>query len=217
MAQSLHYSERAPEAIAAARRSLEIYERVCGPEHPRVGAVLGNLAILHSLSERYDEAIALFDRARRITEARDGAEHADNGTNWLNIASTRKAAGQLDAAATGYLRAIEIGEHALGKDHVELARPLVGLADVELQRRAPERALPLLERGLALRTANAANPSTLAHTRFLLAKALRALRRDPARVAALAKQARDAYAAAEDADEGAAIDAWLKTSGRAAP
>ena len=30
---------------------------------------------------------------------------------------------------------IEIWEKALGKDHVDIARPLVALADVELQRR----------------------------------------------------------------------------------
>ncbi len=210
MAQSLHFSGRTAEALVAARRSLEIYEHVFGPNHPRVAAVLNNVAVLTSLAKRYDEAIVLFDRSRRITEASLGPDHADNGTNWLNIASAQKDAGHLDLAVAGYVRVIEIWERALGKDHVELARPLVALADVELQRHAPDRALPLLERGVALRTQSNTKPTVLAHTRFLLARALRELGREPARVAVLVKQAREAYVADEDPDTVAEIDAWLR-------
>ena len=79
-----------------------------------------------------------------------GENHVDVAATYLNLAFANQSAGRLDAAATAYARAIAIWEAAVGKDHVDLARPLTGLGELELQRKAPERAIPLLERALAI-------------------------------------------------------------------
>jgi hypothetical protein len=73
---------------------------------------------------------------------------------------------------------------------------------VALRRHAE--AVPLLEGALAMREQAAIAPADLAATRFALAQALHATRRDPARVRLLATQARDVYARGGRAGEAAA-------------
>jgi hypothetical protein len=50
----------------AYKRSLAIWEKVLGPDHPDVATVLNNLAALYRKTGREKEAKALEDRARVI-------------------------------------------------------------------------------------------------------------------------------------------------------
>lgn len=63
------------QAEALYVRSLQIREKVLGPEHPQVATSLNNLAMLYRSLERYREAEPCFKRALAILEKRCGVEH----------------------------------------------------------------------------------------------------------------------------------------------
>ena len=100
---------------------------------------------------------------------------------------------KLDLAATEFQRSLAIEEKALGPKHPQVSAPLLGLGEVELSRKAPARAVPLLERALAIRASQPGDGVDLADVRFALARALFATG-DRSRARALATEARDAYA-----------------------
>jgi eukaryotic-like serine/threonine-protein kinase len=201
---------RKRDALTAARHADDIYQRRLDPTDMRFAIVLDNLASLYMLDGKPEQGLALLARAVKIREDALGPDHPDIAASWVDLAAANQDVRHLDVAADAYQRAIAIWTRALGPDHHDLARPLIGLADVELLRNAPERAVPLLERALAIREHTAGNPEQLAHARFLLARALRALDRDPARARALAEQARTYYAGVGSTKVVADIDAWQK-------
>ncbi len=63
------------EAEPLYKRSLAIYEKALGPEHPHVAASLNNLATLYRDQGRYAEAEPLNKRALAIVEKALGPDH----------------------------------------------------------------------------------------------------------------------------------------------
>jgi hypothetical protein len=56
------------ETESALVRALNIREKVLGPNHPSVGQILGNLAVLYCTQGRYLEAVSLTERSLAIVE-----------------------------------------------------------------------------------------------------------------------------------------------------
>jgi tetratricopeptide (TPR) repeat protein len=118
--------------------------------------------------------------------------------------------------ARGYLeRALTIWEQALGRpEHPHVAATLTVLGETLLGQEKPAEALPLLERALTIRTASVGEPTELAYTHFVLARALwdapTEAGRDRERARTLAEQARSIYADAgeKSAKELRAVEAW---------
>ncbi|MGE0548448.1 MAG: protein kinase [Kofleriaceae bacterium] len=207
----LHYLGRNDDALAAATRAVEITKRSLG-EGIQLAAMIANRALVLSALHRHDEAAADLDRARVLRESALGLDHVDIGQDWLNLGSIYLEAERIAEAADAYRRALSIWDRALGSDHPNVARPLQGLGEVALAGRDPRAAIPPLERALAIRQRHAGNPEHLAHTRFMLAKALVASNGDRHRARQLAIAARDTYVEAKSDDDVADIDAWLASS-----
>lgn len=99
------------------KRSLSIYEKVHGPNHPDVAIalrVMGNALLNRS---KYVEAEALYRRALAITKGALGSEHVDVAKLLANIALVCDRQGKYVEAEELYERAIAIFERASGPDH----------------------------------------------------------------------------------------------------
>ena len=64
----LYQAGKYAEAISVAQQALALAKKLHGPDHPRVGDSLNNLAALYRAQGRYGEAEPLFQRSLAITE-----------------------------------------------------------------------------------------------------------------------------------------------------
>ena len=66
-------------------RSLSIWERQLGADHPDVANSLLNLAALYHNTQRHSQALQSIQRAIQIREQKLGTEHPDtqNALSWL--------------------------------------------------------------------------------------------------------------------------------------
>jgi serine/threonine protein kinase/tetratricopeptide (TPR) repeat protein len=199
-------------ARAANLRALAIRERVLGPEHPSVGYSLVNVAIeskalgqMSDVEPRYRRAIAIFEKTL-------GPRHATTGIAQLNLAELLRVTGRLGDAAVAYEHAGAILSQALGPDHPVLAHVWNGQGQLAVARGRADEAIPLLERAVTRREADAGDAPALAESRLALARALRAAGKDAPRARRLAEQARDAWAVigGDYADERASAEAFLR-------
>jgi tetratricopeptide (TPR) repeat protein len=201
----------AAEALPLAERALSIRERALGRDHPDVSYALSNLGgTLHRLG-RDREALAAHRRELGLVEKSAGREGADTAAVLEEVGVDQRALGDLDGAAATFARALAIEEKSGGG-----AAVVETLGELELDRRAPARAVPWLERALAAQLKDPGAAPDLATTRFALARALDAAQRDRAHAVALARAARDAWAAAGATRERDEADAWLRAHGGAA-
>jgi len=142
---------RYAEAERLYRRSLEIYEKALGPDHPSVGTLLNNLGELYRAQGRYAETEPLFRRSLAIREKVLGPDHPDIGTTLNNLALLYKAQGRYAETESLHQRSLSIAEKALGPDHPKVWAALNNLAALyEMQGRYAE-AEPLFRRSLTIR------------------------------------------------------------------
>ncbi|CAN0038028.1 unnamed protein product [Ectocarpus sp. 12 AP-2014] len=69
-------------------RSLAIYEKVYGPDHPVVATCLNNRAVLAEQQGKFTDAEPLYGRSLAIREKILGADHPDVATslnNWAGL------------------------------------------------------------------------------------------------------------------------------------
>src|SRR5262249_50921132 len=125
-----------------------------------------------------------------------------------NIGDALLRLGKRGEARTAYQRALAIFEKALGPRSVQLAYPLTGIGELELELRRPSQAIEALEKALSLRADPTVDPLKRAKTELALGKALWEGASDRARAVTLVTHARDAFSAARPT-ELAEARAWL--------
>ena len=81
--KALNAQGRYAEAERFAQKALELGEEKYGPEHPNVGTLLNNLALLYQRQGRYADAEPLYKRALAIVEKARGPDHAHK-SGWRN-------------------------------------------------------------------------------------------------------------------------------------
>jgi CHAT domain-containing protein/Tfp pilus assembly protein PilF len=132
-------------------RSLKIYEKALGPEHPRVAMSLNNLAVLLETQGNYAEARPLQERALKIREKALGPEHPDVAMSLNNLAMLLQTQGNYQEARPLFERALRIVEKALGPEHPDVALSLNNLALLLQTQGNYGEARPLYERSLKIR------------------------------------------------------------------
>jgi tetratricopeptide (TPR) repeat protein len=141
-------------AYAAARplfeRTLAIYEKVLGPEHPDTAMSLNDLASLFKAQGDLAGARPLFERALTIYEKVLGPQHPDTALSLNNLASLFSQQGDLARAKPLFERALTIYEKLLGAEHPSTAMTLNNLAYLLQDQGDLAGARPLLERALAI-------------------------------------------------------------------
>jgi tetratricopeptide (TPR) repeat protein len=131
-------------------RALRIQERVLGPIHPNVAAVLNRLAAVLDERGEPQQAVPLYERALRISEQALGPEHPDLAYPLHNLASFYFEQQKYQQAEPLYQRALHLFEQALGPEHSMVAHPLNGLADLYAEQGKYRQAEPLYERALRI-------------------------------------------------------------------
>ncbi len=139
------------EAEPLYRRSLEIKEKVLGPDHPDVAISLNNLAALYEKQGKYVEAEPLHKRSLEIREKALGRDHPDVANSLHNLAVLYEKQGKYAEAEPLYKRSLEISEKALGRDHPHVASSLSNLALLYESQDKYVEAEPLFQRSLEIR------------------------------------------------------------------
>ena len=80
------------------RNHSAIWEKALGPDHPRVGTGLNNLAELYRTQGKYAEAEPLYNRALAIVEKALGPEHPYVATSLANYAALLRKTGRGEEA-----------------------------------------------------------------------------------------------------------------------
>ena len=195
-------------AQARFERALATWEKAVGPAHPDVAVTLLNLANVANLRDDHAGARRHLERALAIYEKALGANHPDVGGALTNLGYTAADEGKLEEARQLQERALALWERAFGPDGTRLAYPLTGLAEVLVRLGRVDEGRAAAERAVKIRQARGAGTEELGRSQFALARALR----DRGEAVALARKARDGYAAAgpQWAKEIGEIEAWIR-------
>lgn len=146
------YSEgKYDEALPAAKRALEIREKVLEPDHQLVASALFNLAAIYLATGKYRESESLYQRLLAIDEKKLGPDDAKVAQVLGNLALLRFARGDNAKAEEYYRRALSIREKTNGQESQEVAQSLVNLAEFYQATGSYTKAEPLYQRALAIR------------------------------------------------------------------
>ena len=151
---ALRYQQgRYADAEPLYKRSLAIWEKALGPDHPDVATSLNNLAVLYREQGRYADAEPLYKRSLAIDEKALGPDHPDVATSLNNLAVLYDNQGRYADAEPFYKRSLAIREKALGPDHPDVANSLNNLAVLYDNQGRYADALPIVRRTIASRQA----------------------------------------------------------------
>ena len=105
------------ESAILSERTLEINQRVLGPEHPDTLTSRNNLAVVYSDLRRLQEAVELHDGTLKIRERVLGREHPNTLMAQSNLGESYRASGQTQKALYVHQETLEIRERVLGIEH----------------------------------------------------------------------------------------------------
>jgi len=138
------------EAALLWEKILTIAERTVGPNHPKLGTCLNNLAFLYSEQGRYREAEPLYKRAIAISEKAEGPEHPSTADSMNNLAILYMKMGFLGEAEILYKRSLGIWEKILGPNHDKTSLGVHNLAHLFSEQGRYREAEPLYKRAIAI-------------------------------------------------------------------
>ncbi len=147
------------EAIALHERALELATETLGADHPQHATTLGNLAAVYMNTGKVERALELLEEATQLRSRMLGVDHPSTISALGNMAAAVGKSGQLERARTMMTDVLERTERALGPSHPQVGGTLANLGAMNNMLGEPARALPLLERSLAIRRAT--EPGTL--------------------------------------------------------
>jgi tetratricopeptide (TPR) repeat protein len=146
----LYGENRLDEALAPAKKAMDLSEKAVGPEHELFATALNNLAKIYVAKGKLDEAEKLYQRALKIYEKKLGVDHLRVADLVDNLAFIAQHYRQDLAKAEGlYKRSLTIREKSLGPEHEEVLLTLSNLIDVDMSKRDFKAAEPLLQRLVA--------------------------------------------------------------------
>ena len=105
------------DAVGLQRTALEVFTRVCGPDHPDTAQTLDKLGYALRLSGRADEAVEVHLRAVRLLERVLGTDDSRVAMTLTNLGLAYADAGRIGEAVEAQARARRIFRAALGPDH----------------------------------------------------------------------------------------------------
>jgi tetratricopeptide (TPR) repeat protein len=111
-------------------RTVELREKMLGPDHPSVAASLFDLSLLRKEEAGYEKALSLAKRALDIYEKTRGPEHASTLKAVENVGAVYWKMGKFDEAESLLVRALEVRKKVLGAESLEVASSLNNLANL---------------------------------------------------------------------------------------
>ncbi|HMB27797.1 MAG TPA: tetratricopeptide repeat protein, partial [Blastocatellia bacterium] len=141
---------RHDEAMPLVERSLEIREKILGPDHRDVAAALNALANIYWNKGDYAKAEPLYQRALTIFEMALGPEDPRVAITLNNLAALYWNKGDYVKPEPLAQRALGIMERAFGREHPNVAMVVNCLAIIYSSKGDYAKAEPLFERALAI-------------------------------------------------------------------
>ncbi len=148
MGSYLHVRGSFLKAEANFRLAIDLYEKQMGINHPHVGAVADNLAVLYQEQGNHEEAATLFRRALEIYRTKLGDDHLYVGAVTNHFASLLRVQGRMAEAETLFRKSREIYQTQLGHDHPKVATSLNNLAVILQDQGKVDEAEKLLRKAL---------------------------------------------------------------------
>jgi CHAT domain-containing protein/Flp pilus assembly protein TadD len=143
------------EALPLAERALDIRERILGPNHREVAAVVNSLGILYRKKGNYAKAEPLYRRSLAILEKVLRPDHPNVAVSLNNLGLLYYDISEYVKAEQLFQRSVAIWEKAMGSNHFNVAIPLNNLAmlyygkgDYAQAESIHQRALAIFEKGL---------------------------------------------------------------------
>ena len=127
---SLYRQGHYDQAVATARRALQVAEKAGGPDHLDVAMSLNTLAELYRAQGQNELARSLHARALIIRERALGPEHPLVAASLNNLAESYLAQGQEEQAGAFFRRALAVTEKIISSDHPLVATSMNSLAMV---------------------------------------------------------------------------------------
>ncbi|HSE19674.1 MAG TPA: TonB family protein [Pyrinomonadaceae bacterium] len=146
----LFNEQKFDEALALAKRSLEIRERLLPRTDPRVGQSLAHVGDLYIAKHDYDSARKIFERLLAIQEERFGPDDVNLAFVFDRLAVLYNRDGKPAKTEEFYQRALAVREKAFGPEHVEVAETLYALGQFYRIRREYTRAHDSYKRSLLI-------------------------------------------------------------------
>ncbi len=116
------------QAETLAMHTLNIRQKVLGPEHPDTSVSLDSLATLYHAQGKFELAESMAKLALNICEQSLGPEHPDTSVSLDSLASLYHDQGKFEEAEPLAKRALVIRERVLGPEHIDTATSLTTLA-----------------------------------------------------------------------------------------
>jgi eukaryotic-like serine/threonine-protein kinase len=201
---------RYDEAVALHRRAAEIAEKTRGAEHPTTGITLVALGAALGHQGSLGESLRVLERALDVLRRRYGDEHSRVAEALHELGRTQMRLGRPREALASVQSSRAIYQRVLG-DEYSAGEVWQTIGEIFLRSGQAARAVePLEEAHLAHGRSHDA-PKIVAQTTALLARAVYEAGREPARAAALAREARESLQGAPGAAaELAAFDRWAR-------
>lgn len=117
------------EAVAPAKRALELSEKVLGKDDELVNSAVLNLAEVQYARERFDESKNLFERILRSLQRTLGPDNVRLSKLLDRLAVNYFVLGQPSQTEKLYKQSLAIRQKALGVTHPETAQSLYNLAE----------------------------------------------------------------------------------------
>ncbi|HEU0032049.1 MAG TPA: protein kinase [Kofleriaceae bacterium] len=216
LALALHDLGRNEQALGYVDRGLDGMARSFGTESSMYAWILMVRSRILTALARYPEALA--DAERGLALARKTKPGStDVATGLETLAEVQYARGKLPEVIRALEEALQVYDQQPHVDELEVFHPVGSLGQAHLEAGNPRKALPYLERALALVSdADRADPIDRAEAQVMLARALIALHQDRPRTVELLRGARAIYDASKlpgAADEAKQVRALLASIG----
>jgi TonB family protein len=150
-ALGLYNEKRYSEALALAKRVVEIREKRLGSQHELVVAALSDVAEIHIAETKYNEAESLYKRVLTILENKWGKESTHLVFTIKRLGLVMFAQQDFGAAEKHYLRALAITEKSLGPNAVETGESLEALASFYSRSDQHKKSAEFYQRSVALK------------------------------------------------------------------
>ncbi|EPX60673.1 hypothetical protein D187_001322 [Cystobacter fuscus DSM 2262] len=208
VAGALHALGRLDEALEYYQRALRIAEAAEEPVPYQLINPLSGIGEVLLTQGKRAESLSYLQRALALAEKNEADEIWALSTVVEDLGDWYLKGGQHRQALQYYQRALALDEKRLSARHPALFGPLMGVAECQLALHAPAAARAALERALTLEPLSRVSASSLAHARFLLARALWE-GGDAAQARQWALQAQKALLQEHKDSEASQVTAWL--------
>jgi serine/threonine protein kinase/tetratricopeptide (TPR) repeat protein len=131
-------------------RSVELFRRHLGSDHPETLTSMNNLALVYHDLGKLDQALPLLEETLKLRKAKLGTDHPDTLTSMNNLAACYWSRKQLDKSMSLYEETLKLLKAKLGPEHPHTLLSMNNLAGVYFHMGKLDQSLPLQEELLQL-------------------------------------------------------------------